>query len=63
MTGITRKIISIITWRWKTQVALNLPFVLLWVADKTNPSVHAFDMRLLTNLHAEWLAPMMGLSA
>ena len=26
------------------QLAINAPFGLLWVADKTNPVVHAFDM-------------------
>ena len=35
---------------------------LLWVADKTNPAVHAFDMSVLTALHAEWLAPMIGIA-
>ena len=34
----------------------------LWVADKTNPAVHAFDMSVLAALHAEWLAPMMGIA-
>ena len=43
------------------QLALNAPFGLLWVADKTNPAVHAFDMSVLAALHAEWLAPMMGI--
>ena len=44
------------------QLAINAPFGLLWVADKTNPSVHAFDMSVLAALHAEWLAPMMGIA-
>ena len=34
----------------------------LWVADKTNPAVHAFDMSVLAALHAEWLASMMGIA-
>ena len=44
------------------QLAINAPFGLLWVADKTNPAVHAFDMSVLSALHAEWLAPMMGIA-
>ena len=48
--------------RWRLQLAINAPFGLLWVADKTNPAVHAFDMSVLTALHAEWLAPMMGIA-
>ena len=44
------------------QLALNAPFGVLWVADKTNPAVHAFDMYVITALHAERLAPMMGIA-
>ena len=55
------KIWNIVTWRWRLQLAINAPFVVLWVADKTNPAVHAFDMFLLTAIHAEWMAPMMGI--
>ena len=53
---------KVITWRWRMQLALNAPLGLLWVADKTNPSIHAFDMSVLAALHAEWLAPMMGIA-
>ena len=54
--------LEVITWRWRLQLAINAPFGLLWVADKTNPAVHAFDMSVLAALHAEWLAPMMGIA-
>ena len=55
------KILKIVTWRWKLQLAINAPFVVLWVADKTNPAVHTFDMSMLAAIHAEWMAPMMGI--
>jgi hypothetical protein len=42
------------------QLAINAPFGVLWVADKTNSAVHAFDMSMLAAIHAEWMAPMMG---
>ena len=54
------KILKIVTWRWKLQLAINAPFVVLWVADKTNPAVHTFDMSILASLHSEWMAPMIG---
>ena len=54
------KILKIVTWRWRLQLAINAPFGVLWLADKTNPAVHQFDMSLLTAMHAEWLAPMIG---
>ena len=53
---------KVINWQWRLQLVLNAPFGLLWVADKTNPAVHAFDMSVLAGLHAEWLAPMMGIA-
>ena len=59
---IIQRVWKIVTWRWRMQLALNAPFGVLWVADKTNPAVHAFDMSVLTALHAEWLAPMMGIA-
>ena len=55
------KIWKIITWRWRLQIAINAPFGILWIADKTNPTVHQFDIALLTEIHAEWMAPMMGI--
>ena len=53
---------KIITWRWRFELAINAPFGLLWVADKTNPAVYAPDISVLAALHAEWLAPMMGIA-
>ena len=55
------KIWKIITWRWRLQIAINAPFGILWLADKTNPAVHQFDIALLTAIHAEGMAPMMGI--
>ena len=59
---ILQKAWKVITWRWRLQLAINAPFGLLWVADKNNPAVHAFDMSVLAALHVEWLAPMMGIA-
>ena len=38
----------------RLQLALNAPFGLLWVADKTNPAVHAFDMSVLQHFILVW---------
>ena len=58
---VLHKIWKIITWRWRLQIAINAPFGILWIADKTNPAVHQFVIALLTAIHAEWMAPMMGI--
>ena len=50
--------LEIVTWRSKLQLTINAPVGVLWVADKTNPAVHAFDMSMLAAIHAEWMAPM-----
>ena len=55
------KILKIVTWHWRLQLAINAPFGVFWLADKTNPAVHQFDMSLLTAMHAEWMAPMIGI--
>ena len=57
-----QRVWKIVTWRWRMQLALNAPFGVLWVVDKTNPAVHAFDMYVITALHAARLAPMMGIA-
>ena len=59
---ILQKFWKLVTWRWRMQLAFNAPFLVLWAADKANPAVHDFDMSLLAAMHAEWLAPMMGLA-
>ena len=35
------------------QLAINAPFGLLWVADKTNPAVHAFYISVLAALQIQ----------
>ena len=55
------KIWKVVTWRWRMQLAINAPFGVLWIADRTNPAIHAFDMSMLAAIHAEWMAPMMGI--
>jgi hypothetical protein len=62
LNPILQKAWNVIAWRWRLQLAINAPFLLLWVADKAIPAVHAFDISVLTALHAEWLAPMMGIA-
>ena len=57
--SILLKIWKVVTWRWRLQLAINAPFGVLWIADKTNPAVHAFDMSILAAIHAECMATMM----
>ena len=48
--SILKKIWSILTYKWQWQIVLNAPFLVIWVLDQTIPSVHSFDMQLISSL-------------
>jgi len=55
------KIWSILTYKWQLQILFNLPFLLLWVLDKSFPKVHKFDMTILNNLNLpDWILSFIG---
>ena len=47
---LAKKIWSVITYKWKWQIAMNASFMMFWLLDRTNPTMHEFDMKLLTSL-------------
>ena len=48
--SILKKIWSVITYKWQWQIILNAPFLVIWVLDQTIPTVHSFDMQVITSL-------------
>ena len=48
--SILKKTWSILTYKWQWQIILNAPFLVIWVLDQTIPSVHSFDMQLISSL-------------
>ena len=48
--SILKKIWSILTYKWQWQIILNAPFLVIWILDQTIPSVHSFDMQLISSL-------------
>ena len=48
--SILKKIWSILTYKWQWQIILNAPFLVIWILDQTIPSVHSFDMKLISSL-------------
>ena len=48
--SILKKIWSVLTYKWQWQLILNAPFLVIWVLDQTIPSVHSFDMQLISYL-------------
>ena len=48
--SIFKKIWSLLTYKWKWQIILNAPFLVIWVLDQTIPAFHTFDMQLISSL-------------
>ena len=48
--SILKKSWSILTYKWQWQIILNAPFLVFWILDKTIPSVHSFNMKLISSL-------------
>ena len=48
--SIVKKIWMILTYKWQWQIILNAPFLVIWILDQTIPSVHSFDMKLISSL-------------
>ncbi len=59
---IAKRFWGILTYKWQWQIALNAPFMLLWILDSTIPSVHTFDMALLQSLPLPtWIQSFWGI--
>tara|TARA_B100000700_G_scaffold90552_1_gene102148 strand:+ start:341 stop:613 length:273 start_codon:yes stop_codon:yes gene_type:complete len=53
--SIFQKVGQILTYKWKWQIALNSPFLIIWILDKNIPSVHQFEIQILQSLPIpEW---------
>ena len=55
------KIWSVLTYKWQLQILFNLPFLILWVLDKSFPKVHEFDATILNYLNLpDWALSFIG---
>ena len=58
--SILKKIWQLLTYKWQWQIALNSPFLIIWILDKNISSVHQFDMQILHSLPIpEWAYSFM----
>ena len=46
----SRKIWGVLTYKWRWQIAINIPYLVIFILDRTIPSVHQFDMAVLSTL-------------
>ena len=44
---LARKIWGVITYKWRWQIAMNVPYLAIFILDRTIPAVHKFDMDLI----------------
>ncbi len=62
-----KKIWGVLTYKWRWQIAMNVPYLAIFALDRTIPSVHQFNVDLLSSVAArlpipEFMASAIGLS-
>ena len=58
--SILKKFWQVLTYKWQWQIALNSPFLIIWILDKNIPAVHEFDMQILQSLPIpDWVYSFM----
>ncbi len=61
-----KKAWGVITYKWRWQIAMNIPYLAIFLLDRTIPAVHEFDMALLSTITSKlplpsFLVSLMGL--
>jgi len=61
-----KKAWGVITYKWRWQIALNIPYLAIFLLDRTVPAVHKFDMALLATITSKlplpaFITSLMGL--
>ena len=55
------KIWRVLTYKWKLQILLNLPFLIWWGLDKSIAEVHELDVNIVSYLNLpEWAVKFIG---
>ncbi len=57
---------GVLTYKWRWQIAMNIPYLVIFLLDRTVPAVHQFDMGLLASITSKlpipaFIASWMGL--
>ena len=52
-----KKLWSIISYKWRWQIAMNIPYLMIFILDKTVPQIHEFDMALLATITSRFPIP------
>ena len=52
-----KKAWGILTFKWRWQIAMNIPYLAIFILDRTIPAVHKFNMDLLSTIMAKLPIP------
>ncbi len=55
--GYAKKAWGVLTYKWKWQIAMNIPYLVIFVLDRTVPAVHEFDMNILATVTSKLPLP------
>ena len=52
-----KKIWGVITYKWRWQIAMNIPYLLIFLLDRSIPAVHQFDIQLISSITSKLPMP------
>ena len=53
----TKKAWGVMTYKWRWQLAMNVPYLAIFLLDRTVPAIHQFDMALLATITSKLPIP------
>ena len=64
--ALASKVWRVLTFKWRWQIAMNVPYLGFFLLDRTVPAVHKFDVALLATIASKlpipaFLSSWMGL--
>ena len=62
-----KKVWGVITYKWRWQIAMNIPYLLIFLLDRIFPAVHEFNINVLNYIFSklpipQFISSFMGLS-
>ena len=52
-----KKAWGVMTYKWRWQIAMNVPYLVIFLLDRTFPAVHQFDMALIATITSKLPIP------
>ncbi len=52
-----KKVWGLLSYKWRWQIAINVPYLAIFLLDRTIPAVHQFDMSLISTVTSKLPLP------